>query len=118
MKLLLDQDVYSITERFLRKQGHDVFTAGELGLARATDTDLLKMAGNDGRIFITRDKDFGNLVFVHGVGSGVIYLRILPSTIKDVHAELKKVLETFDEVELSKSFIVVEQFRHRIRKVQ
>jgi predicted nuclease of predicted toxin-antitoxin system len=69
-------------------------------------------------VFITRDKDYGNLVLVHNAGSGVIYLRILPSTVKEVHAELKNVLETYDEAELAKSFIVVEQYRHRIRKVE
>ncbi len=37
MKFLLDQDVYALTERFLREQGYDVATASELGLARAQD---------------------------------------------------------------------------------
>jgi hypothetical protein len=52
------------------------------------------------------------------MGSGVIYLRVLPSDIDEVHAELKKVLETYSEDELAKSFIVVEKGRHRIRKVE
>ncbi len=117
MKFLLDQDVYALTERFLRDQGHDVVTAAELGLSRATDSDLLKTADEQERIFVTRDRDFGNLVFVQGAGSGVIYLRILPSLIKDVHAELKKVLESYSDSELAKSFVVVEQHRHRIRRI-
>ena len=118
MKFLLDQDVYALTERFLRGQGYDVITASELGLSRAADVDLLKTAGEQKRIFVTRDRDYGNLVFVHSAGSGVIYLRMLPSTIKDVHAELKKVLETYGEMELAKLFVVVEQHRHRIRKIE
>lgn len=118
MKFLLDQDVYALTERFLREHGHDVVTASLLGLSRACDSDLLKTANEQGRIFVTRDRDYGNLVFVHGAGSGVIYLRILPSTINDAHAELKKVLETHEETELAKSFIVVEQHRYRIRKIE
>jgi predicted nuclease of predicted toxin-antitoxin system len=118
MKFLLDQDVYALTERFLREQGYDIVTAAELGLSRATDVDLLKTAGEQERVFVTRDRDYGNLVFVHSEGSGVIYLRILPSTIEDVHAELKKVLETYSETELAKSFVVVEQHRHRIRRIE
>jgi predicted nuclease of predicted toxin-antitoxin system len=118
MKFLLDQDVYALTERFLREQEYDVVTASQLGLSRASDSDLLKMASEQGRIFVTRDRDYGNLVFVHNTGSGVIYLRMLPSTIKDVHAELKKVLDTYGETELAKSFIVVDQHRHRIRKIE
>jgi predicted nuclease of predicted toxin-antitoxin system len=118
MKFLLDQDVYALTERFLREQGHDVVTASQLGLSRASDSDLLKIASEQRRIFVTRDRDFGNLVFVHSAGSGVIYLRMLPSTIKDVHVELKKVLETYNETELGKAFVVVEQHCHRIRKIE
>jgi hypothetical protein len=34
-----------------------------------------------------------------------------------VHNELKKVLEIYTEDELSKSFVVVEKNRHRIRKI-
>jgi len=64
MKFLLDQDVYALTDRFLHELGYDVATASELGLSRASDTDLLKTASQQGRIFITRDRDYGNLVFV------------------------------------------------------
>ncbi|MCI0555495.1 MAG: DUF5615 family PIN-like protein [Anaerolineae bacterium] len=118
MKFLLDQDVYALTERFLREQGYDIVTVSELGLSRAQDSDLLKLAGEQGRIFVTRDRDYGNLVFVHHSGSGVIYLRILPSVMNEVHAELKKVLETYTEAELAKSFVVVEKNRHRIRRIE
>lgn len=118
MKFLLDQDVYALTERFLREQKYDVVTASELGLSRADDIDLLRLAGEQGRIFITRDRDYGNLVFVQNVGSGVIYLRILPTEMNDVHNELKKVIESYSEEELAKSFIVVEKNRHRIRRIE
>lgn len=118
MKFLLDQDVYALTAGFLREQGYDVKTASEMGLSRAPDTDLLKTAGEEGRIFVTHDKDYGNLVFVHHAGNGVIYLRILPSDMNEVHAELKKVLETHSEDELAHSFVVVEKNRHRIRKTE
>jgi predicted nuclease of predicted toxin-antitoxin system len=118
MKFLLDQDVYALTEHFLREQEYDVVTAFELGLSRAPDSELLKTADEQGRIFITRDRDYGNLVFVHHAGSGVMYLRILPSDINEVHAELKKVLESYSEDELSKSFVVVEKGRHRIRRTE
>lgn len=118
MKFLLDQDVYSLTERFLREQKYDVATASELGLSRANDIDLLRLAGEQGRIFITRDRDYGNLVFVQNAGSGVIYLRILPSEMNEVHNELKRVLGLYSDEELAKSFVVVEKNRHRIRRIE
>ena len=87
MKLLADQDVYAGTVRFLSGLGHDVATAGQLGLAQAEDTELLRVAHEQGRIFVTRDRDFGGLVFVQGSGPGVIYLRILPTTQASVHTD-------------------------------
>lgn len=44
MKFLIDQDAYAITIRFIRSLGHDVVTASELGLSKASDIDLLKKA--------------------------------------------------------------------------
>ena len=80
MKFLTDQDVYATTVRFLSGLGHDVVTAAQLGLAQAADAELLRVAQEQGRIFVTRDRDFGGLVFVQGGGAGVIYLRMMPST--------------------------------------
>jgi predicted nuclease of predicted toxin-antitoxin system len=116
MKLLLDQDVYAITARFLVSLGQDVTTASELGMSQADDEDLLRTAQEQERIFVTRDRDFGNLVFVKGLGAGVLYLRILPSNRESVHAELERVLKTYSEDELRKAFVVIEPAAHRFRK--
>jgi predicted nuclease of predicted toxin-antitoxin system len=117
MKFLADQDVYANTVAFLRGLGHDVVAAAQLGLAQAEDTELLRVAHEQGRVFITRDRDFGGLVFIQGQGPGVIYLRILPSTQTAVHTELERVLTLYTEQELQCSFVVVESGRHRIRKL-
>ncbi len=116
MRFLTDQDVYAITIRFLSGLGHDVVTAAQLGLAQADDLELLRVAQDQGRIFVTRDRDFGGLVFVLGSGAGVVYLRILPSTRNAVHAELERILALYDEQELQGSFVVIEPGRHRIRR--
>jgi predicted nuclease of predicted toxin-antitoxin system len=117
VRFLLDQDVYATTVQFLRGLGHDVVQVAELGMAQADDTDLLMVAQQQQRIFVTRDRDFGALVFVNFLGSGVLYLRVLASTQKAVHQELKRVLETYAESELMKSFIVIEPGGHRYRKL-
>ena len=51
MRFLLDQDVYAATIRLLIGLGHDVITAGNIGLSRASDSDLLKVAQKQNRIF-------------------------------------------------------------------
>lgn len=117
MKFLLDQDVYAGTLRFLQHLGYDAIPVAQLGLSRASDTDLLKKAQELKRIFVTRDRDFGGLVFVGELGSGVIYLRMLPSTQNVVHQELERVLELYTESQLQQAFVVVEPGRHRFRKI-
>ena len=117
MKLLLDQDVYETTARFLIGLGHDIGRVAELGMAQASDEENLKKALELNRIFITRDRDYGNLVFVKGIRSGVLYLRILPSDVHLVHAELERVLSLYNEEELKSAFIVIETGRHRFRKI-
>lgn len=117
MKLLLDQDVYEATARFLIKLQHDVVRVRELGMAQASDEENLKKALELNRIFVTRDRDYGNLVFVKNIRSGVLYLRILPSGINQVHAELKRVLNIYNEQEIKSAFVVIESGRHRFRKI-
>jgi len=117
MRFLLDHDVYLATARFLESLHHDVVQVAQIGLSRATDAHLLRVSQENKRILITRDRDFGALVFVNLMGSGVIYLRLLPSTLISVHEELKRVLNSYNEEELRKSFVVVEAGGHRFRRL-
>lgn len=116
MRLLTDQDVYAATVQFLRGLGHDAATAAERGLSQSADAELLRAAHAEGRVFVTRDRDYGGLVFLQALRAGVLYLRILPSTLQAVHAELGRVLGLYGEEELQGAFVVVEPGRHRIRR--
>ncbi|MCI0420145.1 MAG: DUF5615 family PIN-like protein [Acidobacteria bacterium] len=117
MRFLLDQDVYATTARFLMSLGHDVVPVAQIGLAQADDEDLLRSAQEQGRILVTRDRDFGALVFVNALGSGVLYLRVVPSTQNSVHRELERILTGHAEEELMRAFVVVEPGGHRFRRV-
>ncbi len=78
MRFLADQDVYALTSRLLRQLGHDVVTAAEIGFSRAADTELLARAGQEQRLLVTRDKDFGGLVFVQHLGKGSFICELRP----------------------------------------
>jgi len=116
MRILLDEDVYAITGRFLRDLNHDVMSVQEIGLSGSSDEVILNSAMEKSAVLVTRDRDFGHLVFVKGLGPGVIYLRMLPSTLIAVHEELRRVLERYEKDELEKSFIVIEPGGHRFRR--
>lgn len=118
MKLLIDHDVYKITIDFLKQHGHDVVIAKELGLHTASDEELLEKAKTTDRLLITRDKDFGMLVFLKKeICSGVICLKVTPTTVHDVNNELLKILGKCTETDLKASFCVIEPYRYRIRHI-
>lgn len=117
MRFLLDQDVYAGTARLLRGLGHDVLLAAQLGLERADDEVLLEAGRREARILITRDRDFGGLVFVEGRGPGVVYLRMLPATERLVHDQLEVVITSYPEDELRSAFVVIQPHGHRIRRI-
>lgn len=56
MRFLLDQDVYAATAQFLATLGHDVVRVAQVGLSQADDEDLLMVARNERRLFVTRDR--------------------------------------------------------------
>ena len=119
MNFLTDQDVYQATIDFLVESGHDVITAKQIQMHRASDRDLLKEAKEMSRRLITRDKDFGALVFLEKtLSSGVILLRGSSTEVDKTHNELERVLQRYPETELHHYFCVVEPKRHRIRDIR
>ena len=115
MRLFLDQDVYGSTRRFLIGLGHDVLTASQAGLATAEDVDLLSFAVREKRILVTRDRDYGALVFRDKAVGGVIYFRVPPPVLEAAHAQLAEVLKTHSEDALRRAFVTVEPGRYRFR---
>ena len=82
MKLLADEGVDSAIVTRLRSDGHDVVYVAEL-TPGITDDAVLEVANADGRILMTVDKDFGELVFrLRRVAFGIFLVRLpgLPST--------------------------------------
>ncbi|HET6854565.1 MAG TPA: DUF5615 family PIN-like protein [Pyrinomonadaceae bacterium] len=61
MKIKLDHNLSRHLRDALEEFGHDVDTAFDEGLGRATDKEVLHEASEQGRILFTLDKDFLNL---------------------------------------------------------
>ena len=118
MKFFADQDVYAVTVRYLRALGHDVLTAAECGAAQTADAEIISKAAAARRILLTRDRHFGEFVFLREIAAGVIYLRIDPTTVETCHAELSGVLQQYSEETLLSAFVVVEPGRIRYRNLK
>ena len=76
MNLLADESVDGMVIRRLRTDGHDVVAVGEVSPS-IPDTVVLRQAADTGRVLITADKDFGELVYRLGQAhAGVVLLRL------------------------------------------
>lgn len=116
MKFLTDQDVYQLTIEFIKGLGHEVVRVKDVGLSTASDEKILTYALSQKLILITRDNDYGALVFLKRKKHyGVIFLKIEPRYVDIVHRELKRILIEHSKEGLAGCFVVAEPGRHRIR---
>jgi predicted nuclease of predicted toxin-antitoxin system len=79
LKFLLDVHISTHIFRVLSDAGHDAVRAA-LSYATTSDEDLLAVAVDQGRILITEDSDFSELIFARDLPppSGLIYIRCEP----------------------------------------
>jgi predicted nuclease of predicted toxin-antitoxin system len=62
MKLLLDHGLPRSAARLLREGGIDTLHVGEVGLAAATDNEILEKGRQEDRVVVTLDADFHSLL--------------------------------------------------------
>ncbi len=61
--------------RVLRAAGHHVLAVAEVARG-ARDSEIIRLARDEGRVLLTEDKDFGELVYAGGKsGAGVVLIR-------------------------------------------
>ena len=76
MKLMVDESAGTAVAEYLRGVGHDVLSVSET-MPQTEDQHILARAMSEGRILVTNDKDFGELVFRRGQAHhGVLLLRL------------------------------------------
>ena len=113
MKFLADESCPGPAIRALREAGHDVIAIAETA-AGATDEEVLDRSLIEGRVLITEDRDFGNLVYARGRQSaGVILLRFPNSARQAKPATLLEAIAVLGS-RLQSAFTVVEPGRVRI----
>lgn len=76
MDFIVDESSGTAVVAYLRSVGHNVLAVAET-MPQANDSDILVRAASEGRILVTNDKDFGDLVFRSGQAhQGVVLLRL------------------------------------------
>jgi len=62
MKFLVDNALSPWMAGELRRLGHDAVHVRELGMASASDAEILVLAAREGRVVLTADTDFGTIL--------------------------------------------------------
>jgi len=115
MRFLLDVCASSRSLRkLLADLGHDVRLAGDVD-PRSADDALLDLALRDGRILVTEDKDFGELVFVNRLPHRSI-IRFVEMRVEDQVAAMRELLDQYRSEMESGAMIVVTRGRIRVRQ--
>ena len=118
MKSLADMGISMSTAQVLRKHGHEVVHLREEGLGRLSDAMIFDKTRNEGRILLTFDLDFGDLL--------ATTLQSLPSVIifsmrnQTPSSVIPRLLETLSHcsAELSAgAIVIVEDSRYRLRQL-
>ncbi len=75
-RVLLDQGLPRSTAALLSQGGWDVIHVSDIGMSRASDTEVLQRARADSRVCVTLDADFHSLLVTGGErGPSVIRIR-------------------------------------------
>lgn len=115
MNLLADECVAAEVVARLRADGHVVEAASEITQG-ASDDDVLARAAESGRILLTADKDFGELVYRLGrAHAGIVLLRLAGTPPAD-RADVVSAVFRDRTADLPGSFTVVEPDSVRVRR--
>jgi predicted nuclease of predicted toxin-antitoxin system len=68
VRFLLDHDVDAAVGRMLRQRGHECWTAGSAGLARAKDDELTVWAAEHHAVVVSTDGEFGHRRMQNAIG--------------------------------------------------
>jgi predicted nuclease of predicted toxin-antitoxin system len=118
VRFLADMGVSASTVRALRQRGHDTVHVGEIGLDREPDKRILQRARIEGRIVLTFDLDFGDLLAAGGEAlPSVIVFRLQSETPTSVTPRLLRVISERQAELTAGAIIVVEESRYRLRQL-
>lgn len=102
--------------RWLVQHGHDAIHAGEVGVDRAPDDEILNRAIKERRVVITADLDYPRLLaFARSNEPGLILFRGGDYSEAEAIERLSKMLQLILPEDIPNSIIVIEKWRIRRR---
>ncbi|NCG38850.1 MAG: hypothetical protein GWP48_15195 [Actinobacteria bacterium] len=119
MKFLIDHNRSPQLAELLPRAGHDAVHTVELGLERAPDDKLLKLAADQERVVVSGDTDFGALLALTRSQSPSVILfraRNMPQAVDQAAVILGHLDEVAEDLEQG-AVLVVTDARIRVRRL-
>lgn len=117
-KFLLDADMPRSSAEAIRSLGFDVVDVRDLGMRYAKDREIIDFALKTGRVVITRDLDYGEILR-YPQHPGAIILRLPTGFVaKEVNEALLDFLSSANNDVLQNAIIIVELGRYRRRSLK
>ena len=117
MRFLADMGVSHRTVAWLRDAGHDAVHLRDQGLQRLPNGEIFAKAVAEGRVILTFDLDFGEIVALsRGQRVGVVLFRLKDTTTPFLNQRLATVLADAEAALCDGAIVVVEDSRHRVRR--
>jgi predicted nuclease of predicted toxin-antitoxin system len=118
IRVLLDQGLAPRAGELLRADGWNAVHVAEIGLDRADDRDILKVARQQDRVCITLDHDFHrHLALDQSLGPSVVFIRVEGLGSEGQVALIRHVWETCAEALDRGSAVTVDSRAIRIRRL-
>ncbi len=118
MRFLADMGVATRIVQWLKDKGHDAVHLREENLHRLPNGLIFEKAYSEKRILLTFDLDFGEIVALSGEKQvTVILFRLHNTRTPHVIERLEKVLRDSAQALEEGAIVVVEETRHRIRRL-
>jgi predicted nuclease of predicted toxin-antitoxin system len=118
VKFLIDMPLPPAIAGWLVDRGHDAVHAVDLGLHRASDSEIVARAKRESRTVITADLDYPRLLAVARASEpSLILFRNGDWTEDQVRTRLGDILAGLTERDIAQSIIVVDRDRVRRRRL-
>ena len=114
MKFLIDMPVSPKLAEWLQLKGHRATHLSKIGMAMASDVEILKLAQKENSVTITADLDFPRLIALAGDNSpALILFRGGNYNEEEMKKLLERVLQDIAPEDITNSIVVVDKTRIR-----
>ncbi len=113
-KIIFDENIPKYLKSLLEERGFDVANAKQKGLLGKIDSKFISLAKGEGRVIVSRDKDFIELWHQKKEKFPVVVLRIRDQSKENLGKFLLNTLEELMRLKIDNSLIISSEEKIRI----